>query len=882
MTNNIQTKRKLIFEFHNPIYSQAKIDILRANDVKTIFVITSDDPKITAAMVNQFEESGFKVKVIAVTNLNEDKLPEIKKSVAEIDKSFKEGNCHIVSYKDKYSGSVIACYYRYIGKTLDDAIKRVRKIRKDIELEPKEIKFIHNFDHYMKVIESGGDESLDVNSLALDKPSVDLDIPEIRLSEPVVEEERKPTEPDLFDEKKIELKENDIKDENLQQPIEDDISKDKIEIETPEPQESKEIIAQDAPVVSKHKIIDDETEEEIFIPAQKGSFRKFISSLQFKLLVIISLIVAASLTGMILYATGSFMNRTENDEREYILEKSNLISMQVEATFVTTIEKARTMAISMVESIDNNFYKKILRDEKNILYFSIGRSEGNTLRIIKEAYNGKEINNNSLYQSIPLSIKKNNKEFKASLRGDTVVINESPALGAPMLAISIPLQKNNYSGSIVIIYVKMDRFLEAFTVKGKEYLNVFMVRENGDVIAHKDPSMVLSGSNLTDIPIVKSMSSSSQKNKSEPFVSKKGISMLGSFNKISYGHLAVIATVNKEKALEEVYTIRRRNLYLMAIVLAGAFLFVYFFSKTITQPIIKLVRATEQIKAGNYHVNIRATTKDEIGDLTQSFVEMGKGLEEREKMKDAFGKFVNEEIAQQVMKGEIHLGGERKTAAIFFSDIRSFTAISEKLEPEEVVEFLNEYMTLMVDCVNQTAGVVDKYIGDAIMAEWGVPVSKGNDTENAVTASLMMREKLLKFNSNRGGDRKPIIQIGCGINTGPVLAGQIGSEDRMEYTVIGDAVNLASRIESLNKPFGTDILISEDSYKLVEGTFAVEIMSPIKVKGKEEPQQIYAVLGRLDDVNRPKSLSELRKLIGVDMSNVTGEAEEEIKYEILE
>ena len=192
-------------------------------------------------------------------------------------------------------------------------------------------------------------------------------------------------------------------------------------------------------------------------------------------------------------------------------------------------------------------------------------------------------------------------------------------------------------------------------------------------------------------------------------------------------------------------------------------------------------------------------------------------------------------------------------------------------------------MTRMVDCVNATNGVVDKFIGDAIMAVWGAPVSYGNDTENAINGALMMRQQLLEFNRGRGGDKKPVIRIGCGINTGPVLAGQIGSEERMEYTVIGDTVNLASRIESLNKPFGTDILISQDTYSIVKGIYRVEPMQKIKVKGKAEPLQIYAVLGRMDDPAAPKSLDELRRLLGIDMKGKPEvPAEAEIKYEILE
>ncbi|HPX90257.1 MAG TPA: adenylate/guanylate cyclase domain-containing protein, partial [Spirochaetota bacterium] len=315
-----------------------------------------------------------------------------------------------------------------------------------------------------------------------------------------------------------------------------------------------------------------------------------------------------------------------------------------------------------------------------------------------------------------------------------------------------------------------------------------------------------------------------------------------------------------------------------------AILIVYFFSKSLTTPKIKLLGATKEIEKGNFHVDIKPATADEIGILTESFIQMGRGLEERERMKDAFGKFVNKEIAEQVLRGEIKLGGERKKATIFFSDIRSFTAISEKLEPEEVVEFLNDYMTRMVQCVNETHGVVDKFIGDAIMAVWGAPVSHGNDTENALNGALMMRKALMEFNKGRGGDKKPIIKIGCGINTGPVLAGQIGSSERMEYTVIGDAVNLASRIEALNKPFGTDILISTDTYNEIKDIFRVEPMQKIKVKGKSEPQQIYAVLGRLDDPSAPKTLEDLRKMLGIEMKGKpTEEAGEEgeVKYEIL-
>ncbi len=283
-------------------------------------------------------------------------------------------------------------------------------------------------------------------------------------------------------------------------------------------------------------------------------------------------------------------------------------------------------------------------------------------------------------------------------------------------------------------------------------------------------------------------------------------------------------------------------------------------------------------------------TRDEVGILANSFNKMVKGLEERERMKDAFGRFVNKEIAEKALRGEIKLGGEKKECAIFFSDLRGFTAMSEKMKPEEVVEYLNRYFTLMVDIIEKTHGTVDKFIGDAIMATWGSVTSYGNNTENAINAALQMRKVLIEFNKYNKENNLPLAKFGCGINTGEVISGQIGSEKRLEFTVIGDAVNLASRIEGLNKPFATDILISEDSYQKVKDIFNTVKMPAIKVKGKSKPQHVYCVLGRKEDPDSPKNLEELRKLVGIDWKPQVKEDQEildenltsEEKYEIIE
>ncbi len=607
-----------------------------------------------------------------------------------------------------------------------------------------------------------------------------------------------------------------------------------------------------------------------------------------KLISIISLIIILSLSGMIFLATYFFRNDTKVRIQELNLKLSDIVSLKVRADFMSVTEKMNLMGTTMIQEFRSAaqremFLDLFFRNDKDFISVVIAGKRGDGLAVKTAIHNREFLAENKITPAaMEEAAAAGSKAFLRSFSDDAVLQNVSDRFKFPVLAVSFPFQRaGGRVESVLVGFMKMDRMLQAF--RGAGEIQTYMVNNEGDIIAHSDSKVILSKANYVNVPIVKSMMKSSMENEFRRYQDQDGTWHFGSFKKVGFAGAGVIATVPEDTALAEVFRIQRRNIMIMVIVLNLAILIVYFFGKTLTTPIIRLVEATKEIEKGNFQVSIQPQSGDEIGELTGSFVAMGHGLEEREKLKETFGKFVNKEIAEQVLKGEIKLGGERKEVAVFFSDIRSFTAISEKLEPEEVVEFLNEYMTRMVNCVNVTNGVVDKYIGDAIMAVWGAPISYGNDTANAINGALMMRNELMMFNKRRGGPKKPIIKIGCGINCGPVLAGQIGSEERMEYTVIGDAVNLASRIESLNKPFGTDILISSDAYAKVRNIFRVEPMQKIKVKGKSEPQQIYAVLGRLNDTSGPKSLEELRALLGIEMKGKpTGEVGEEVKYEIIE
>ncbi|MBP7738990.1 MAG: HAMP domain-containing protein [Spirochaetes bacterium] len=618
-----------------------------------------------------------------------------------------------------------------------------------------------------------------------------------------------------------------------------------------------------------------------------AGFKELFSDLKIrtKLISIISLILIVSLAGMILLATYFFKSDNEIRANELNHKIADITSQKMQNDCAALVEKLNLMGNTMIQQIPQKalFTDLFFANDRNMIYVGIGTRAGGGIRFERSVNSRAFFDENRLtLQAVDAISETYAPAFLGAFGGEAVIQNVSKSFNTPALAMALPFQKNadGSVASILVCYLKLDRFLQAF--RTRDIFETFMVSARGDVIAHPDSRIVLSHGNFIRLPIVEEMLKSRLDNGQKRYRDDDGEYRLGSFKKIGFGGLGVIATVSEEKAFRAVYQIQRRNILIMIIVLNLGILIVYFFSKTLTTPITRLVGATKEIEKGNFRVDIVPTSGDEIGELTRSFVSMGRGLEERETLKETFGKFVSKDIAELVLSGKVKLGGERKTATVFFSDIREFTSISEKLEPEEVVEFLNQYMTRMVNCVEVTNGVVDKFIGDAIMAVWGAPVSYGNDVENAINGALMMRNELMGFNKGRGGPKKPVIRIGCGINTGPVLAGQIGSEERMEYTVIGDTVNLASRIEQLNKPFGTDILISQETCAQIRHKFLVEPMQKIRVKGKAEPQQIYAVLGRRDDPEAPKNIDGLRRLLGIDMK---GKPEsppaDEVKYEIL-
>jgi adenylate cyclase len=225
------------------------------------------------------------------------------------------------------------------------------------------------------------------------------------------------------------------------------------------------------------------------------------------------------------------------------------------------------------------------------------------------------------------------------------------------------------------------------------------------------------------------------------------------------------------------------------------------------------------------------------------FDEVAESREAERRVRQIFQKYVPADIVREALI--IKDGGRlsaKLTATVLFSDIRGFTAISEKLPPEEVVGFLNDYLQRMVDTVFDEGGIVDKFIGDSVMAVFGAPVPKPDDAVRAVRAALRMIEEVARFNEQQRRKGGVEIDVGIGLHTGPLIAGNIGSDRKMEYTVVGDTVNVANRVESLNKKMKTNVLITQECYDATGRVFVVRELPRMKVKGRAEPLVVYEVL----------------------------------------
>jgi adenylate cyclase len=264
---------------------------------------------------------------------------------------------------------------------------------------------------------------------------------------------------------------------------------------------------------------------------------------------------------------------------------------------------------------------------------------------------------------------------------------------------------------------------------------------------------------------------------------------------------------------------------------------------SIRQPVQHLVHFAADVGKGDLQKRVAIGGRDEMGQLGGALNRMVTGLEERDRVKEIFGRYVTAKVSEKILQGNLNLGGELRNLTVLISDIRNFTAMSESMAAEEVVAFLNDYFSEMVEAVFEESGVLDKFIGDGLLAVYGSLDETPDHPRRAVRTALRMQARVEKINRERAAVGKPPIAIGIGIHTDEVVVGNIGSRRRLEYTVIGDGVNTCSRIESLNKEFGTTILITESTHAALGDEFECRPMPEAHLKGKTHAPKVYEVVG---------------------------------------
>jgi len=282
-------------------------------------------------------------------------------------------------------------------------------------------------------------------------------------------------------------------------------------------------------------------------------------------------------------------------------------------------------------------------------------------------------------------------------------------------------------------------------------------------------------------------------------------------------------------------------LFLTFLALAGSALLAVWLARGISKPVQSLVEGVERIEQGVYTEPVAVTRRDELGQLALAFNEMATGLEERDRVRDLLGKNVSREIASELLRRPTALGGEVREVTVMFTDLRGFTSLSERMPPEQLLDALNEYFTIITRTIEEHGGVVDKYIGDAVMAIFGAPLEAADHPARAVRCAEALQKVLGEYERERRLADLPPLATGIGLATGAVIAGNMGSESRHNYTVIGDAVNLAARLQDQTKQFQVNCVIAHSTAEASGELAQLRPLGETAVRGKQKPVAVYTL-----------------------------------------
>lgn len=306
-----------------------------------------------------------------------------------------------------------------------------------------------------------------------------------------------------------------------------------------------------------------------------------------------------------------------------------------------------------------------------------------------------------------------------------------------------------------------------------------------------------------------------------------------------FKHLQVTSDLDPGELLDQLQETLLMESFLFIVLAVGLSFLV---GTNLREPLQEIIRVMRHVIRGDFSKKAKVTTNDELGFAGETLNAMTSGLQDREFIKDTFGRYLDRRVRDEILKGNIPLDGELKEATILFADLRNFTPLAATLPPKELIHILNDYLDEMAKSIEENQGLILQFIGDEIEAVFGAPVYHSAHETSAVKSAIDMRRRLDDLNQSHAAQGLPQLKHGIGIHTGQVLAANIGSRERTAYSMVGDTVNMASRIQELNKQFKTDILISDAVARYVKDDFSLLPMEKTLVKGIDSPVSVYSVV----------------------------------------
>lgn len=303
----------------------------------------------------------------------------------------------------------------------------------------------------------------------------------------------------------------------------------------------------------------------------------------------------------------------------------------------------------------------------------------------------------------------------------------------------------------------------------------------------------------------------------------------------------IASAANPEAIVQNMFMVM---MFLFVISVICSTLLAFFSSRTVIGPLEELQKAMARVEQNDLNVRVPVLSNDEVGYLAERFNAMVAGLRRGELMRNLLNLYVSPEVAREALEHGTSLGGQLVECTVLFSDIRSFTTLSEQLDPGDLIVLLNRYMSQMVEVIVSQGGMVNKFGGDSLLAVFGTPLNPLPDhAVSAIRAALRMRTALVEFNQAQAAAGGSQLQCGIGLTTGKVVAGNVGGKERIEYTVIGDTVNLAARLQAMSKELHHDLLLNEEAYFQARDKMQLDVhkITGVTVRGKNEPLTIYAL-----------------------------------------